>query len=205
MKMFNRWLQSVRDYTGSSKLSLAGEIIISSKQLSQILMLQDVEKTLISKITAELRRQFSYLQIKEQHNVVETSIKFYTYEKFIAETQFLEKFRSALADCLCCLNETDRLKACVSVKGAILNTSFEQKFIFLSKESKVEYKIIDRKEVGNFNDISLHRIKVYGLAAIFGILILYNLYCLYAYIPDHDPSKLLHPVNLKSAKWKIDI
>lgn len=205
MKMFNRWLQSVRDYTGSSKLSLAGEIIISSKQLSQILMLQDVEKTLISKITAELGRQFSYLQIKEQHNVVETSIKFYTYEKFIAETQFLEKFRSALADCLCCLNETERLKACVSVKGAILNTSFEQKFIFLSKESKVEYKIIDRKEVGNFNDISLHRIKVYGLVAIFGILILYNLYCLYAYIPDHDPSKLLHPVNLKSAKWKIDI
>lgn len=205
MKMFNRWLQSMRDYTGSNRLTIAGEIIISSKQLSQILMLQDMENTSIRKIIETLRQQFPYLQVKQQHNVVETSIKFYTYEKFIAETQFLEKFRSAVANCLCCLNEEERLKAYVSVKGSILNTGFEQKFIFLSKDSNVEYKIVEKKAVGIFNDINLHRIKVYGLAMIFGILILYNLYYLCAYVPDHDPSKLLHPVNLKSAKWKINI
>lgn len=205
MKMFNRWLQSVRDYTGSNRLTIAGEIIISSKQLSQILMLQDMENLSIRRIIETLRLQFPYLQVKQQYNVVETSIKFYTYEKFIAETQFLEKFRSALADCLCYLNETKQLKACVSIKGSILNTSLEQKFMFLSKGSKVEYKIIEKKAVGIFNDINLHRIKVYGLGVIFGILILYNLYYLYAYIPDHDPSKLLHSINLKSTRWKIDI
>lgn len=205
MEIFNLWLQNVRDYIGSNKLNLAGEIIISSRQFSQILMLKDMENKSVEKIIDGLESQFPYLKIKQQHNVVETSIKFYTYEKFIAETQFLEKFRSALAGCLHCLNEEKRLKAYVSVKGSILNTTFEQKFIFLSKDSNVEYKIVEKKTVGIFNEINLHRIKVYGLAVIFASLILYNLYCLYAYIPDHDPSKLLHPVNLKSAKWKIDI
>lgn len=205
MEIFNLWLKNVRDYIGSNKLNLAGEIIISSKQLSQILMLQDMENKSVEKIIDGLRSKFPYLRVKQQHNVVETSIKFYTYEKFIAETQFLEKFRSALSNCLCCLNKEERLKGYVSVKGSILNTSFEQKFIFLSKGSNVEYKIVEQKAVGIFNDINLHRIKVYGLTVIFGVLILYNLYYLYTYIPDHDPSKLLHPVNLRSAKWKIDI
>lgn len=191
MNIFSAYINEVRDYIGSYKLKITGEIKINDKQGVNLLQVSEEDRSIINKLLAELRAKFYYLKIEVQENLVEMNIKFFAYEKFIAHADFLEEFRATLALALQKLNESTQLVANINAKGMFLSPKEQQNFIFLSKASMVEYKIIEKVAHNGISEILLHKIKVYGITMLFTVLIIYTLYCLYAYIPDHDPNKLL--------------
>ena len=55
----------------------------------------------------------------------------------------------------------------------------------------VEYKVTETISVTGLSEVTMHRLQVYSIAIVFTALIIYNLYVLYAYIPDHNPNRLL--------------
>lgn len=185
MNIFSAYINEVRDYIGSYKLKITGEIKINDKQGVNLLQVSEEDRSIINKLLAELRAKFYYLKIEIQENLVEMNIK------FIAHADFLEEFRATLALALQKLNESTQLVANINAKGMFLSPKEQQNFIFLSKASMVEYKIIEKVAHNGISEILLHKIKVYGITMLFTVLIIYTLYCLYAYIPDHDPNKLL--------------
>ena len=181
--MSNKYLQRLRDYVGGQRLTLSGEIIICSKQNTQLLQITANESKTVDKILNALQQQFPFLKLEKKTNVVEITVKLFAYKKFMADEQFLEHLRGALAAAVNSINE--------SANGLLLNSNLQQKFIFLSKASMVEYKVTETISVTGLSEVTMHRLQVYSIAIVFTALIIYNLYVLYAYIPDHNPNKLL--------------
>lgn len=185
--MSNKYLQRLRDYVGGQRLTLSGEIIICSKQNTQLLQITADESKTVDKILNALQQQFPFLKLEKKTNVVEITVKLFAYKKFMADEQFLEHLRGALAAAVNSINESETLTA----NGLLLNSNLQQKFIFLSKASMVEYKVTETISVTGLSEVTMHRLQVYSIAIVFTALIIYNLYVLYAYIPDHNPNRLL--------------
>lgn len=189
--MGNKYLQMLRNYVGGQRLTLSGGLIICSKQNMQLLQITTDESKAVDKIFNGLQQQFPFLKLEKKTNVVEISVKLFAYKKVIADEQFLEHLRGALAAAVQSINESETLMARVTANGLLLNRNLQQKFIFLSKASMVEYKVTEIIPVTGLSEVTMHRLQVYGIAIVFVALIIYNLYVLYAYIPDHNPDRLL--------------
>lgn len=189
--MSNKYLQGLRDYVGGQRLTLSGEIIICSKQNTQLLQITADESKTVDKILNALQQQFPFLKLEKKTNVVEITVKLFAYKKFMADEQFLEHLRGALAAAVKSINESETLTARVTANGLLLNSNLQQKFVFLSKASMVEYKVTETISVTGLSEVTMHRLQVYSIAIVFTALIIYNLYVLYAYIPDHNPNRLL--------------
>ena len=95
--MSNKYLQRLRDYVGGQRLTLSGEIIICSKQNTQLLQITANESKTVDKILNALQQQFPFLKLEKKTNVVEITVKLFAYKKFMADEQFLEHLRGALA------------------------------------------------------------------------------------------------------------
>lgn len=191
MNIFGKYVNDLRNYVGSYKLTISGEIKIRDLQGTKLLQLTEDDRKNMRKTVSQLQEKFPYLQMQVRENLVEASIKFFVYKKYIAESNFLEEFRSALAGMLQDINGKNNLLASVNASGNLFDKDKQQQFVFLSKASMVEYKITDQLFISGMSDIMLHKITVYGISLFFAALICYELYVLYMYIPDHDPSKLL--------------
>lgn len=189
--MGNKYLQMLRNYVGGQRLTLSGELIICSKQNTQLLQITADESNAVDKIFNGIQQQFPFLKLEKKTNVVEISVKLFAYKKFIADEQFLEHLRGALAAAVQSINESETLMARVTANVLLLNRNLQQKFIFLSKASMVEYKVTETIPVTGPSEVTMHRLQVYGISIVFVALIIYNLYVLYAYIPDHNPDRLL--------------
>lgn len=191
MYIFDAYMKNLRDYIGSYKLTISGEIKISDRQGTKLLQLTDDDRKYLKKTLIYLQEKFHYLDVEIAENLVEISVKFFTCDKYISEEKFLEEFRSALAYILQDLNEKSHLAATVSASGSLMDKSKKQQFLFLSKAAMVEYKITDSEIQNEISDVILHKMVVYGVTVLFTALICYNLYVLYKYIPNHDPNMLL--------------
>lgn len=194
MDIFSKYVRSLQDFVGGQQLLLSGELVISSKQDTQLLRLSDNARALVNKIVSAMATEFPFLQIEKVENVVELSIKFFAYNRFIADAQFLEHFRSCAADAVQTINSCEELTSHFTANGTLTDSSKKQKFLYLSKATMVEYKVTESEKVSVLGPVTRHRLLVYGLALLFAVLIIYNLYYLYAYIPDHNPSRLLTKV-----------
>lgn len=69
-------------------------------------------------------------EAREKTNVVEITVKLFAYKKFMADEQFLEHLRGALAAAVNSINESETLTARVTANGLLLNSNLQQKFIF---------------------------------------------------------------------------
>ncbi len=194
MDIFGKYVRSLQDFVGGQQLLLSGELVISSKQNTQLLRMSDDAHALVDKIVNVMATEFPFLQIEKGENVVELSIKFFAYNRFIADAQFLEHFRSCAADAVQTINSSEELTSRFAANGTLTDSSKKQKFLYLSKATMVEYKVTESEKVNILGPVTRHRLMVYGLALLFAVLIIYNLYYLYAYVPDHNPSRLLTKV-----------
>ncbi len=191
MDIFSKYVRSLRDYLGGQQLLLSGELLVSSKQNTQLLRLSDDARSLVDKIVNTIAAEFPFLRIEKRESLVELSVKFFAYDCFMADTQFLEHFRSCIAEAVQSINSSEELASRFSANGALTDSSKKQKFLYLSKATMVEYKVTESEHVGILGPVTRHRVMVIGFTLLFAWLIIYNLYYLYAYIPDHNPSRLL--------------
>lgn len=194
MDIFGKYVRSLQDFVGGQQLLLSGELVISSKQNTQLLHMSDDAYVRVDKIVNVMATEFPFLQIEKEENVVELNVKIFVYNRFIADTQFLEHFRSCIADAVQTINSSEELNACFTANGTLTDSSKKQKFLYLSKATMVEYKVTENEQIGALGPVTRHRVMVYGFALLFAVLLIYNLYYLYAYIPDHNPSWLLTKV-----------
>lgn len=190
MQIFRNWFRRWRDYTGQAQLTLMGELTICNSKTTQLLTLTQEERSLVEECELALRERFPYLEIEREERMVETTLKFFTYKHFIAETQFLETFRSLLAVVLHKINSSLRLRARFMASGTLIDSRQEQKFSYLSKEDIAEYKITASKPAGVFNAILKQRLKAYGMVVI---LVLLALYLLYLNLPKQQIHDFLLP------------
>lgn len=176
MQMCKRWLRQWRDYTGSNQLTLMGELTLCNCENTQLLELTPAERSLLAECEQALKERFPYLELECQERMVETSLKFFAYKHFIAEPQFLEALRSALAVTLHRLNSSDRLRARFIASGTIIDNKLEQKFSYLSKADVVEYKITASKPAGAIGVIKKQRLKAYVMLLAVAAVVIYFVY-----------------------------
>jgi|GEM_PF-1210500 hypothetical protein len=194
MQELNKVIQNWRNYTGYNKLTLLGEIRVSNKDSLSLLSLASEEKEEINQLVQKTSEKFPYMEIKVKHGLAETNINFYVYEKFVSEDNFLEKFRQGIADFVYWLTTEKNFLTRFTANGEFVNRKNKQKFVFLSKENMVEYKIIDSKPISFLESPVAHSITVYLCAVILLFLVLNTLYVLYFYVPDHNPDRLLRQI-----------
>lgn len=191
MEILNKYIRCLKDFLGGQQLSLSGELVLSNKQNTQLLLMSDEARRLADDIVGNMAEEFPFLQIEKKENVVELSIKFFAYDRFMADAQFLEHFRSCVADAVQTINASEELAARFTANGTLTDSSKKQKFMYLSKATMVEYKVTETEQISALGPVMRHRLVVCGFALLFAVLIVYNLYYLYAYIPDHNPNRLL--------------
>ncbi len=191
MQVLNKVIQNWRNYTGYNKLTLLGEIRVSKKDGLSLLSLASREKEEINKLVEKNSSKFPYMEINVKHGLAETTINFYVYKKFVSEDNFLEKFRQSIADLIYLLSIEKNFLTRFTANGEFENKNNKEKFVFLSKENIVEYKIIDSKPINWFASPVAHSVTVYLCAAILLFLVLHTIYILYFYVPDHNPDRLL--------------
>ena len=194
MKILNDYLQQLKDSFGRFCLSMSGEITIADKEAKDLLHLNDEDKQKIASIMHELRSEFPFVLIEKQENMVECHIKLFAYKQYHDIDGFLEKLRIKLVSCLQAFHGNECLSARVAISGEVMDSHEACKFVFLSRNDSVEYKITDKKELSGCNEVVYHKLKVIFFIVLFSALIIMALYELYALIPDHDPQKLLKPV-----------
>ena len=190
MQLGQKWLRQWRDYTGQAQLTFMGELTICNSESTQLLTLTQEERRLVEACEQALREQFPYLEIERQERMVETTLKFFTYQHFIAEGQFLETFRSLLAVALHKINGSQRLRARFMASGTLADSALVQKFSYLSKDDIVEYKITASQPAGVFNVILKQRLKAYGLVLL---VVLVALYMVYLNLPKQQIHDFLLP------------
>ena len=187
MKFLQKYLRSWRDCTGGQQLTLMAELTICNAQNTQLLEMTDAERALVEQCEQSLRERFPYLMLERQERMVETSLKLFTYARFVDEPQFLETFRSVLAVVLHTLNSSERLQARLMASGTLADRRLVQKFKFLSKDELVDYKLTETRSAGTPSVITKQRVKMYGL--VFLIIL-----CLGFYIYLNLPSEQLHNI-----------
>lgn len=187
MKFLQKYLRAWRDCTGGQQLTLMTELTICNAQNTQLLELTDAERELVEQCEQSLRERFPYLMLERQERMVETSLKLFTYARFVDEPQFLEAFRSVLAVVLHTLNSSERLQARLMASGTLADRRLVQRFKFLSKDDIVDYKLTETRPAGTPSVITKQRVKMYGL--VFLIIL-----CLGFYIYLNLPSEQLHNI-----------
>lgn len=187
MKFLQKYLRAWCDCTGGQQLTLMAELTICNAQNTQLLELTDAERALVEQCEQSLRERFPYLMLERQERMVETSLKLFTYARFVDEPQFLEAFRSVLAVVLHTLNSSERLQARLMASGTLADRRLVQKFKFLSKDELVDYKLTETRPAGTPSVITKQRVKMYGL--VFLIIL-----CLGFYIYLNLPSEQLHNI-----------
>lgn len=187
MKFLQKYLRAWCDCTGGQQLTLMAELTICNAQNTQLLELTDAERALVEQCEQSLRERFPYLMLERQERMVETSLKLFTYARFVDEPQFLETFRSVLAVVLHTLNSSERLQARLMASGTLADRKLVQKFKFLSKDDIVDYKLTETRPAGTPSVITKQRVKMYGL--VFLIIL-----CLGFYIYLNLPSEQLHNI-----------
>lgn len=192
MAIFNDLIQKCRDAISGYQLSLSGEITICNKSNTQLLTLLDEERVVIHSYMDALQKRFPFLSVSCNENLVEISIKMFAYEKYMSRENFLEELRSELAGIISTINEGERFQCRLSVSGILADRNKKSKFIMLSKQSLVEYKIVQQEKVSGISKIAINRMSVMCVSLIAIILIAYIIYQVAFVIPGHDPDKLLH-------------
>ena len=187
MKFLQKYLRVWRDCTGGQQLTLMAELTICNAQNTQLLELTDAERALVEQCEQSLRERFPYLMLERQERMVETSLKLFTYARFVDEPQFLETFRSVLAVVLHTLNSSERLQARLMASGTLADRKLVQMFKFLSKDELVDYKLTETRPAGAPSVITKQRVKMYGL--VFLIIL-----CLGFYIYLNLSSEQLHNI-----------
>lgn len=187
MKFLQKYLRAWGDCTGGQQLTLMAELTICNAQNTQLLELTDAERALVEQCEQSLRERFPYLTLERQERMVETSLKLFTYARFVDEPQFLETFRSVLAVVLHSINSSERLQARLMASGTLADRKLVQKFKYLSKDDLVDYKLTETQPAGTPSVIMKQRVKMYGLVALI-------IFCLGFYIYLNLPSEQLHNI-----------
>lgn len=187
MKFLQKYLRAWRYCTGGQQLTLMAELTICNAQNTQLLELTDAERALVEQCEQSLRERFPYLMLERQERMVETSLKLFTYARFVDEPQFLETFRSVLAVVLHTLNSSERLQARLMASGTLADRKLVQMFKFLSKDELVDYKLTETRPAGAPSVITKQRVKMYGL-------VLLIILCLGFYIYLNLSSEQLHNI-----------
>ncbi|WP_440444784.1 hypothetical protein [Phascolarctobacterium sp.] len=187
MKFLQKYLRAWRYCTGGQQLTLMAELTICNAQNTQLLEMTDAERALVEQCEQSLRERFPYLMLERQERMVETSLKLFTYARFVDEPQFLETFRSVLAVVLHTLNSSERLQARLMASGTLADRRLVQKFKFLSKDELVDYKLTETRPAGAPSVITKQRVKMYGL-------VLLIILCLGFYIYLNLSSEQLHNI-----------
>lgn len=191
MVVFNELLQRFHNEIGSYQITIAGEITIGNKNNTQLLMLLNEERNEIYGYMDDIRRHFPFLSVSCNENLVEISIKIFSYDKYMNRKNFLEELRAVLAGIISKINEDERFMCRLSITGTLVDRHKRSKFIMLSKQSVVEYKFVQQEVVPGISNVIFNKIIVCSVTLLAVLLIAYTIYTIAFIIPDHNPNRLL--------------
>lgn len=191
MVVFNKLWQNIHDKIGSYQITISGEITISNKNNTQLLNLFDEERNKIYGYIDYIQKHFPYLSVGYNENLVEISIKIFSYNKYMNRKNFLDELRSVLVKIIYELNDGERFLGRLSITGALVDRFQRSKFIMFSKHSIVEYKVVRQEAISGISSIVFNKIMVCCFTLIALLMIVYTIYIITFSIPDHNPNELL--------------
>lgn len=158
MVVFNKLWQNIHDKIGSYQITISGEITISNKNNTQLLNLFDEERNKIYGYIDYIQKHFPYLSVGYNENLVEISIKIFSYNKYMNRKNFLDELRSVLVKIIYELNDGERFLGRLSITGTLVDRFQRSKFIMLSKHSIVEYKVVRQEAISGISSIVFNKI-----------------------------------------------
>ncbi|MDD4320299.1 MAG: hypothetical protein PHH31_01940 [Acidaminococcaceae bacterium] len=155
-----------KNYTGNNRINISGEILLSNKDSTKLLILTNDEQERIRELHCKLINEFPYLKTKMTQSMCEVSIKIFAYNVFTNNKEFLNNLCTTMEYMIKKLLENPEVNVRLNIFGDFTTTKLKQKFRYLNKQDVVEYNITHEENLSVAYYVFTRGLKVYLLLLI---------------------------------------
>lgn len=183
---------------GDNVLSLSGEVLITSKMLTDCDQIQEYDVSDIEKMLEIIRNKYSFLKAKVDKSLFEINVSFFCHNVRGIQEDFLDGFREELCVMVSSILGNDKLCVNVNVFGKFETIDLIKEYRYLNKLDDVRYKIMS--ETYKDMNAKLMRPKVYLIVLLIIVCGCFG-YCGYQqFVVSKDSQKIEQKIDDKSDK-----
>jgi len=161
-----------KNYTGNNRINISGEILLTNKDSTKLLILTNDEQERIRELHCKLINEFPYLKTKMTQGMCEFSIKIFAYNVFTNNKEFLNNLCTTMEYMIKKLLTNPEVNVRLNIFGDFTTTKLRQKFRYLNKQDVVEYSITHEENLSLAYYVFTRGLKVYLLLLIIlGLLV----------------------------------
>lgn len=178
----------LRHYYGAYRLTLSGDVSISSGSPTVLYELIGEKRDQVQQIIQELAEEYPFLKVAIKDGISESEISFFSYDAAMADDAFLEHFRGWLQRFSECVSENGKNVVTINFSGVICKVCQQQKFRILNKGMDIQYKITGTDKVSLTSGVTHSQYFRYFETIL---LIVILLYISYSSAGETTPGKLV--------------
>ena len=146
--------KKLRHYYGAYRLTLSGDISVTSGTPVVLYELVGEKRTAVQQIIRELLEEYPFLKVEIKDGISETEISFFSYDAAMADADFLEHFRGWLLRLSECIHEPGKSVVTINFSGVICKMRNRQTFRILNKGMEIQYKITGTDQIAFISGIT---------------------------------------------------
>lgn len=147
---FNKGFSLLRKLILPDYLTMSGEIIIGSSDVTKLVSLNSDVLTKVKEEASFFQKKYPYIKVKVEEGLHEVTIKFYALRVSFSFENFLESFKCDLVEVLKHLLSNTDLSIRLNIYGEIDNRKTIDSYRYLNKNSEVSYKITNSETKVSF-------------------------------------------------------
>ena len=187
--MVDNLINLFKNRLSNNILTLSGELIITSKDTNNKLLLNDFDKSGLKNKSAQFRKVYPDINVELFNGLTEIDVKFFAHGIRIASENFLEEFNEFLIELIEAALDNGEVIARLNVFGKYSVNDSILSYRYLNKKNEVKYIIVD-EEQRSFRDKVFSPIVVLVFTLVLSITV--GAYSLFSNNPKDDvkPTKI---------------
>lgn len=195
--MLGNIMSLCRNRLSNNVLSLSGELVLTSKDAKNMLLLNDFDRSGLKNKIVEIRRNYPDIKVEMSNGLTEIDIKFFAHQKRIKSDNFLEEFNELLKELVEVALENENVVARLNVFGKYAVNDSVLTYRYLNKKSEVKYIIVD-EEQRNIRD-KLLAPKITLVVTVVAI-IAFGVYAMFVKNKKEVPKDNVSPQKIEQTK-----
>jgi hypothetical protein len=181
------FMTKVRHYYGAYRLTLSGDISVSSGSPTVLYELMGERREAVQNIIQEILERYPFLKIDIKDGITETEISFFSYDAAMDDASFLDNFKADLLRLARYLDEGGKASVTINFSGVICQVQDRQRFRMLNKGLDIQYKITAHDRINFVSGLTHSRFfRIFETALIIFLLF----YISYDALSHQIPAKL---------------
>ena len=144
--MLGNIMSLCRNRLSNNVLSLSGELVLTSKDAKNMLLLNDFDRSGLKTKIAQIRKAYPDINVELCNGLTEIDVKFFAHGIRIASENFLEEFNEFLIELIEAALDNEEVIARLNVFGKYSVNDSILSYRYLNKKNEVKYIIVDEEQ-----------------------------------------------------------